>query len=156
MRLHHLLVPLLASLLSTAHAAQPGERLPAFSLPDQQGAQHTLSASVKRIYYTRDMAGGKLMKAVLVEKAQQRLDAQAAVAVADVSGMPAPIRSMMALPALKKRPYTVWIDEAGSTAAVLPQPSDSVVVVDVQDMTITQVRYAKTEEELNALLPPMP
>lgn len=147
---------LLSCLAMPTLAAQPGDRLPPLSLPDQQGGAHTLSAGVKRIYYTRDMAGGKLMKAVLVERAQQRLDAQGAIAIADVSGMPGPIRSMMALPALKKRPYTVWIDETGATAALLPQPNDSVAVVDLQDMAITQVRYARSEDELRGLLPPQP
>lgn len=147
---------LCAALALPAGAAEPAQALPALTLPDQHGASHTLGGAVKRIYYTRDMAGGKLMKAVLVERAAERLQAQGAIAVSDVSGMPGPIRSMMALPALKKRPYPVWVDERGQTAALLPHQPDSVAVIELDALRITGVRHLSSEAELRALLPELP
>lgn len=136
-----------------AQAAGVGDTLPALSLNDQFDRPHTLTTDVKRVYYTRDMAGSKLMKAVLEQNGQQRLDAQQAVALSDLSGMPGPIRNMMALPGLKKRSYAIWLDLEGSTATLLPNEADSVAVIDLQALRITGVQFIKDEAGLRALLP---
>ena len=81
------------------YAADVGDLLPGFQLKDQFGKAHTLEPAIKRIYFTHDMAGGKLLKAALGDNGQAILDGQQAVAMTDVSAMPSVIRSMMALPA---------------------------------------------------------
>jgi len=122
--------------------------LPALQLYDQFGKAHTLDAKTKRIYFTHDMAGGKLLKAALGEKGQDVLDKQQAVAITDVSQMPSMIRSMMAMPAMKKRSYQIWIDESGKVVSELPRKPDQVTVIELDQLKITAVRFAADEKAL--------
>ena len=138
----------------STQALDSGDALPAMVLQDQFGKPVQLTALTKRLYFTHDMAGGKLLKAVLGEKGQAVLDAQQAVAITDVSGMPAMIRSMMALPAMKKRSYAIGVDTEGKQTAGLPHPSDHVVVIDLDALKVTRVTTAGDEKNLAALMAP--
>lgn len=134
-------------------AADVGELLPGIQLKDQFGKVHSLEPTVKRIYFTHDMAGGKLLKAVLGDRGQAELDNQQAIAVTDVSQMPSMIRSMMAMPAMKKRSYQIWIDETGKVLAGLPRKPDQVTVIEMDKMKITAVHFAADEKALVQLKP---
>lgn len=144
---------LLALISSSLWAFGVGDTLGAIRLKDQFGKAHSLEKNVKRIYFTHDMAGGKLLKAALGDKGQALLDSQQAVAMTDVSAMPAMIRSMMALPAMKKRSYQIWIDETGSVLGGLPRKPDQVTVIEMDQLVITSVRFAADEKALTAPKP---
>ncbi|HQQ74594.1 MAG TPA: hypothetical protein PK031_05535, partial [Pseudomonadales bacterium] len=113
---------------------------------------HTLGVATRRIYFTHDMAGGKLLKAALGENGQALLDSQQAVAITDVSEMPSVIRSMMALPAMKKRSYLIWIDEIGVVVRSLPRKPEQVTVIDLDQMRITAVQFAADKKALEAII----
>lgn len=132
------------------YAADVGDLLPGFQLKDQFGKAHTLEPAIKRIYFTHDMAGGKLLKAALGDNGQAILDGQQAVAMTDVSAMPSVIRSMMALPAMKKRSYQIWIDEAGTVIGGLPRKPDQVTVIELDQLKIIAVRFVADEKALVA------
>ena len=154
MTLLRLLIPVLLCVAGWAHAGQPGETLPVLQLADQHGQRLVVDAGVRRIFFTHDMAGGKLLKAALGEQGQRSLDAIAGVAIADVSGMPAMIRQMMAMPALKKRSYRIGIDETGKQVVDLPRQPGQVTVIDLDGLKILTVRYAADEKTLASLVAP--
>jgi hypothetical protein len=135
---------------ASLYAADVGDLLPGFQLKDQFGQVHTLEPVTKRIYFTHDMAGGKLLKAALGDKGQAVLDSQQAVAMTDVSAMPSVIRSMMALPAMKKRSYQIWIDETGTVIGSLPRKPDQVTVIELDQLKIIAVRFVADEKALVA------
>lgn len=148
------LVLLLAGLATTAWAVGVGDTLAPLALADQHGKPLAVDASVRRLYFTHDMAGGKLLKAALGDGGQAHLDAGQAVAVTDVSGMPAMIRRMMALPAMKKRSYRIGVDETGQLTAGLPRQPEQVTVIELDRLAITAVHYAADEKSLRAMVTP--
>lgn len=124
--------------------------LAAINLKDQHGTPHTLDKQVQRIYYTRDMGGGKLMKKVFGDNGQAVIDGTHTIAISNVSAMNSFIRNTMALPALKKRPYLIWIDDSGQTND-LPYRADAVSIIDVSGMAITATRFASDVKTLQAM-----
>ena len=152
---HRLKAGLLAAVIGfSAQAADVGNTLPAIQLKDQFGKEQVLAASAKRLYFTHDMAGGKLLKAALGDHGQAILDAQQAVAITDVSAMPAMVRSIMALPAMKKRSYRIGVDDTGKLVADIPRQPDQVTVIDLEALKIVSVRYAADEKSLKAMVKP--
>ena len=149
---------LMLGTISTAHsdtgantdASKTPTALAVFSLKDQHSNSHTLNADVKRIYYTCDMAGGKLMKKVFGVDGQKIIDGTTTIAISNVSGMNGFIRNNMALPALKKRPFTIWIDDSGVSNA-LPYKEDHVSVIDLTGMKITSTRFISEQQALREL-----
>ncbi len=136
----------------SVQAADIGQTLPPLQLKDQFGNAHVVTLTTRRLYFTHDMAGGKLLKAVLGDKGQAVLDAQQAMAIADVSGMPSMVRNMMAMPAMKKRSYKIGVDEAGNVSASLPRQPDQVTVIDLDQFVVRAVRFAADEKSLKALV----
>lgn len=124
--------------------------LPALSLQDQHGKPHTLNHQVQRILFAPDMGGLRLMKKVL-SKNPSLIDGTHTVAIGKLSGVNGFIRNTMTLPALRKRPYTVWIDDTG-VSKDLPALEDQLTVLEVNQLTITRIRYAADENSLRALL----
>lgn len=142
---------LLAVLAATsAQALDIGQSLPAIALADQFGKPQDITLATRRVYFTHDMAGGKLLKAALGEQGQAVLDAQQALAIADVSGMPSVIRNTMALPAMKKRSYRIGIDVEGKAVAMLPRQPDAVTVIELNQLTVTAVQYFVDDKALAA------
>lgn len=124
--------------------------LPALTLHDQHGKTHTLNNQVQRILFSPDMGGLRLMKKVLSSNPSV-IDGTHTVAIGNLSHVNGFIRSTMTLPALRKRPYTVWVDQTDSSHS-FPALEEQLTVLEVNNLTITRIRYAANEQSLRELL----
>jgi hypothetical protein len=143
-----------------ARAAEPktlavGDSLAPFELPDQHGKPHAVGASLRVLLLTRDMDGGGVVRAALAEQgdgASAFLSARGAVYVSDVSRMPASVRNIFALPAMRKRPYAVLVDEKGEATAGLPWEPAKASLFWLEDLRILRFELARTPEQVLELL----
>ena len=94
------------------------------ALRDQHDAAHPVTPETRLLIFTHDMDGGGYVKEALAEGGAGKLEAARCVYVSDLSGMPGPIRRMMALPSIRRREYRVAVDEDGaSTPSVSGAPA---------------------------------
>lgn len=129
-----------------------GDALPAIALHDQNGAGLGVDAATRVVVFTRDMEGGKITKEAFVDGGREALAKANAVYLSDVSRMPALVRSMFAMPAMRKRPYPVAIDESGQATAALPWQEGKVTILTLENTKITAVSFAATSAEVAAAL----
>jgi len=129
-----------------------GDPVPAIALRDQNGAELRVDPSTRILVFTRDMEGGKLTKEAFAEEGSTMLTKAGAVYLSDVSGMPALVRSMFAMPAMKKRPYPVAIDESGEATAALPSREGKVTILTLDAGRITAITFAASAAEVRAAL----
>jgi hypothetical protein len=148
-----LALPALAEDESAPAPFAPGDRLPALELADQHGETHRLESSVRRVLFTSDMDGGRLVKEALRNDGGARLDGAAAAYVSDVSRMPGPIRRMFAMPAMRRRPYPIWLDTEGEATARFPVEKGKVTLLILADLELREVRHLGSAEEILAALP---
>jgi hypothetical protein len=163
-----LAAPLLAALLlapaahlcaqekAAASILAVGDEFPTLDLEDQHGAGATIDRSTALVLFTRDMDGGGFVKETLAEGGAEKLAAAKAVYVSDVSGMPSMVRSMFALPSIRKRPYRVILDEKGAATASMPYQQGAVTMLTVEDSKITAVSFATSAAALAEKLRPAP
>lgn len=145
---------MLATPLATAAAI--GDELPAVTLKDQADTAHTLDSSVQRIYANADRKGDGMMKAAMAKLDQSVLDAQHAVVIADISGAPGFVKSIIRS-SLKDRRYTTWLDVSGNTRSLLPYRANQIAVIELDQRRIVAVRYVADAEALRReLAPPAP
>lgn len=144
---------LAAALAAPAFAAGLGDTVKPLALKDQTGTERTLDDSVRRIYANSSRAGDKLMKDAA--PTQARLDAQHAVAVAEISKAPGFVKYLIRK-SLKDRAYATWIDDSGTTRSLLPYRDDQVSVIELDKGTITAIRYVGSVEALQRELAPAP
>jgi hypothetical protein len=129
-----------------------GDPVPAIALRDQNGADLRVDPSTRVLVFTRDMDGGKLTKEAFAEDGRAILAKAGAVYLSDVSRMPALVRSMFAIPALKKRPYPVAFDESGEATAALPSHEGKVTILTLDAGRITAIAFAASAAEVRAAL----
>ncbi|MEZ4290979.1 MAG: pirin family protein [Myxococcota bacterium] len=97
-----------------------GEVLSPIALEDQHGVLHQIDDSTRVVLFSRDMDGGRLLKAALAEVPASALTERGAVYVSDISGMPRPVATLFALPGMRRRPYPMLLDRDGEATRVLP------------------------------------
>jgi hypothetical protein len=133
-----------------------GDALPTLDLRDQHGVEAPIDASTSLMLFTRDMDGGGLVKTALSEDGARTLTAARAVYVSDVSGMPFFVRSMFALPSIRKRAYPVRLDETGAATGCVPYRQGAVTMLTLESGKITAIDFATTIEALKTRLRPSP
>ncbi len=153
---------LLPLLLLAGPAAAQGpqvvpDRLEAFELADQHGAPHRVDGSVKVVLLSRDMDGGAVVRGALEGKGERAgpfLAERGAVYVADVSRMPAIVRSLFALPRMRGRPYPVLLDTSGEVTAGLPSREGRATVLWLDELRPVRVELVDSPEALLETLGP--
>ncbi len=128
--------------------------LPRIELPDQHGEARTIDESVRAIVFNRDMKAGDVVKAAVEKAGPDLFDRNSAVYVVDVKGMPSLIRTLFAMPAMRRRPYRMLVDTDGVKTADFPGGATYPTVLVLDKLRVTSVSYPTSAEELIAAIQP--
>jgi len=71
-----------------------------------------------------------------------------------VKGMPSLIRTLFAMPAMRRRPYRLLVDTEGAKTADFPGGTTYPTVLVLDKLRVTSVAYPTSAEELIAVLRP--
>lgn len=125
-----------------------GATLAQRSLEDQHGVRAEVDERVELLLVTRDMKAGDLVKKALDGIPQTRLDERHALYVADISGMPALVSRLFAVPRMRERAYRVLLDRDGSVARELPHVDGKPTLVSLAALRITAITHPATVDEV--------
>ena len=131
-----------------------GSVLPRIELPDQHGEARVIDDSVRAVVFSRDMKAGDVVKAAVARAGPDLFDRNGAVYVVDVKGMPSLIRALFAMPAMRRRPYKLLVDDEGTKTADFPGGATYPTVLVLDKLHVTGLTYPTTAEELIAALEP--
>jgi len=143
---------LLAAFAAGAEPLAVGDRLEPFAIEDQHGNEHVVDARVRALLFARDMKGGGVVKQALADSGAALLAEADAVYVANVSGMPAVIRRMFALPSLRRRGYPVLLDSEGQITKNLPGVEDRATLIQLRELTVVDVTQFESSEAVREAL----
>jgi hypothetical protein len=68
--------------------------------------------------------------------------------------MPGPIRAVIAMPRMRRRPYPVLVDETGEPTASLPSAEGRASAIFLDQLEVTRVEHVDSLEALRALFAP--
>jgi hypothetical protein len=142
-----------ALLLAGATRAEPwavGDALPPLALVDQHGAALEVDASVRVLIFSREMEGGGIVKEALATGGADFLAAHRAVYVADVSRMPGLVRTLFALPAMRRRDYRIALDEQGDATRDFPSVEGTPTVLALDAGRITSIANPESVDALRS------
>lgn len=143
---------LAAASLATAATLQGGDALPVLPLKDQHAKSLPVPADTRVIFFAAEMGSSKLMSRALEALPPTALRDGKAIYIADISSMPGPISSLIAIPKMQKLPYAVAVVKDAAETASLPRKPGVVTVLRTQGGKISAVDYAATAEEIAAYL----
>ncbi len=155
---------LLLALLLVVPAAAQGptlvpDRLEAFELEDQHGAPGRVGEDVRVLLLSRDMDGGAVVREALESKGENAaayLSGRGAVYVADVSRMPGFVRTLFALPSMRRRPYPMLLDTTGDVTRPLPSEEGRATVLWLDALRPLRIEFVDSPEALLEKLGPAP
>jgi len=137
---------------ANAETYSVGERILPFSLEDQNGTSQAVDESTALILFSRDMDGGKLLKAALEGVPAEFLPTLRAAYVSDISEMPSLVARMFALPSMRKRPYPILLDRLGQTTRRLPDIEGQATLIVLKRLEIMRVDHADSANAVRKIL----
>lgn len=128
--------------------------LEGFALNDQNDKPYTLSKDTKSIVFAFSKETGHLCNEFFVTQDDLYLHNNKAVFVANISSAPSIIRSMYIIPGLQDFNHRVLVLDDENTAASYKAGVDTlkIVVVSLDNKIITDIKTARTINELRALI----
>ena len=153
-RLRLAALTLILALPLAGHAAPygVGSPMPAFSLEDQHGKKVSMQPDTRLVIFAADKAASDLANEVLGNEKEGVLGRLQAVYLADISGMPALVTRMFALPAMRALPFPIGLAREAGVLAELPRQKGAVSVIHLADGKVASVDHAQDASQLKTLL----
>lgn len=129
-----------------------GNRVDFRQLVSQHGAPFGNADIVQLVLYADSMAASRMAHKVLSTYDPYCLNQGKVVFVGDISGMPAFIARVAAIPLMQSYPYPVWLDYDGVATKNIPVQQKQISMIDVEDGRLVAIGYAQTEIALNTSL----
>ena len=152
------LLSALALALPLAAEAAPlsaGSAMPPLALNDQHDKPAPLRPETRWLVFTSEKAVSDMVSAVLSAEPAGVVERLHLVYVADISGMPALVTRMFALPKLRELSFPIaLVREPAQVAQVadIPRAAGSATVLRLDGGRVAQVATARQTVELRALL----
>jgi len=145
------LFTVLLGLSAIASSLTIDSEVPAIKIKDQFEKEHTIDANVKTILFASDKGTSDILKEYLLSKDADILTKNNAVYVADISGMPSLISKFVALPKMKKYPFSVLLlDDTNKDN--FSKEEGKIIVYTLDNSKVTNIAKISTKEELEAII----
>ncbi|CAM3926352.1 hypothetical protein [Arcobacter cloacae] len=145
------LFTVLLGLSAIASSLTIDSEVPAIKIKDQFEKEHTIDANVKTILFASDKGTSDILKDYLLSKDADILTKNNAVYVADISGMPSLISKFVALPKMKKYPFSVLLlDDTNKDN--FSKEEGKIIVYTLDNSKVTNIAKISTKEELEAII----
>lgn len=132
-----------------------GSAMPTLNLNDQHDKPAPVGPATRWVVFTAEKAVSDMVSTVLAAEPAGVVDRLRLAYVADISGMPALVTRMFALPKLRDLPFPIaLVREAAQVAQVsdIPRAAGSATVLRLEGGRVSQVATARQAAELRALL----
>ena len=152
------LIGALALALPLAADAAPlaaGSAMPTLSLNDQHDKPTSVGSSTRWVIFTAEKPVSDMVSTVLAAEPLGVVDRLRLVYVADISGMPALVTRMFALPRLRELPFPIALvrDAAQVTqVADIPRVAGTATALRLDNGRVAQVATVRLADELRTLL----
>lgn len=128
--------------------SEVGDSIEFSQLKNQHGADYENSETKRLVLFVNDMGGKKIISKSLEKIDMQCLSDGQVVYVADISGMPSIISSLIAVPKMRKYSYPLWLDRDGDSTQALPVKDHAVSVISTERQKITGIEFFEDDSLL--------
>lgn len=132
-----------------------GSAMPTLSLNDQHDKPAAVSTQMRWVVFTAEKPVSDMVSAVLAAQPAGVADRLRLIYVADISGMPALVTRMFALPKLRELPFPIaLVREAAQVTQVadIPRVNGAATVLRLDNGRVAQVATVRLADELRSLL----
>ena len=118
-------------------------------IKDQFEKEHTIGTNVKTILFASDKKTSDMLRDYLlpISEKENVLEKNGAVYVADISGMPSLISKFIALPKMKKYPFSILLLD-DTNKANFTKEDGKIIVYSLEAGKVVKIYKISTKEEL--------
>ena len=144
--------------LHGALAAAPlsvGSVLPTLTLKDQHDKRVVIPSDTQWVLFASEKSVSDMVSAVLSTQPVNVVDGMRLIYLADISGMPAIVTSMFALPKLRSLPFSIaLVRDANEVTQIadLPRQPGAATLLRLEDGRITRLDAVRNSTELRLAL----
>lgn len=149
--LKKLIFTALLALGAFANSLTVGSDVSEIKIKNQFEAVNAISADTKTILFASDKETSDILKEYLLSKEGDILTANNALYVADISGMPSLISKFIALPKMKKYPFSVMLLD-DTNKAFFGKEEGKIIVYSLDNLKVTQMKSISTAKELEEII----
>lgn len=122
-------------------------------IKDQFEKEHTIGTNVKTILFASDKASSDMLRDYLlpISEKENVLEKNSAVYVADISGMPSLIAKFIALPKMKKYPFSILLLD-DSNKGNFAKEDGKILVYTLDSGKVVKIDKISTKEELSKII----
>ena len=135
------LLPLMLPTAAGTAGLQVGDTAPMLSLNDQHDTARTTLSARRFLLFSADKDGSNLADEVLEGQTAETLEQAGIAYVADISGMPAMVTKMFAMPKLRKRPYPVLLGRTSEDTMTLPRQAGKVTLIELDGGSVAAIEF---------------
>jgi len=122
-------------------------------IKDQHEVEHTLDKNIKTILFASDKKTSDLLRDYLLPLSEKEniLEKNSAIYIADISNMPSLITKYIALPKMKKYPFSILLlDDTNKDN--FTKEDGKIIVYSLKDGKITDIKKISTTKELEQII----
>ena len=118
-------------------------------IKDQFEKEHTIGTNVKTILFASDKKTSDMLRDYLlpISEKENIIEKNGAVYVADISGMPSLISKFIALPKMKKYPFSILLLD-DTNKANFTKEDGKIIVYSLEAGKVVKIDKISTKEEL--------
>lgn len=145
------LFTVLLALSAIANSLSVGSDVSSIKIKDQFEKEHTINTNIKTILFASDKDTSDLLKDYLLSKDADILTRNNAVYVADISGMPSLISKFIAMPKMKKYPFSILLLD-DTNKEIFTKEEGKIIVYTLDNSKITNISKISKKEELESIV----
>lgn len=149
--LKKLIFTALLALGAFANSLSVGSDVSQIKIKNQFDAINPIAAETKTILFASDKATSDILKEYLLSKEGDILTKNNALYVADISGMPSLISKFIALPKMKKYPFSVMLLD-DTNKDFFGKEEGKIIVYSLDNLKITGMKSISTAKELEEII----
>ncbi|PZP15514.1 MAG: hypothetical protein DI602_01970 [Aliarcobacter butzleri] len=144
-----LLLTIFLGVVAFANPLTVNSSVPELKIKDQFEKEHTLNANIKTILFASDKTTSDMIRDYLLPLSEKEniLEKNNAVYIADISGMPSLISKYIALPKMKKYPFSILLlDDTNKDN--FTKEDGKIIVYTLDNLKVTNITKISTPQEL--------
>lgn len=146
-----LLLTIFLSIVAFANPLAVDSLIPEIKIKDQFEKEHTITAEVKTILFASDKSTSDMLRDYLLSKDKDILARNNAIYVADISGMPKIITKFVALPKMKKYPFSVLLLD-DTNKQNFEKENGKIIIYTLDNLKVTNItKFTKADELANII-----
>ncbi len=144
-----LLLTIFLAVVAFANPLAVDSTVSELKIKDQFEKEHTLNGNIKTILFASDKATSDMIRDYLLPLSEKEniLEKNNAVYIADISGMPSLISKYIALPKMKKYPFSILLlDDTNKDN--FTKEDGKIIVYTLDNLKVTNITKISTPQEL--------